>query len=66
MDHYVSGREHNMFDFKKEVNRFKPMTEVGDLENIKLDNEVQDVMDLLRLSFNGKTDAAKERDKKNP
>jgi hypothetical protein len=40
-----------MFDFKKEVNRFKPMTEVNDLENTMFENEVQDVMELLRLSI---------------
>ena len=37
-----------MFDFKKEVNRFRPMTEVEELENTELESEVQDVMDLLR------------------
>ena len=53
-----------MFDFKKEVNRFRPMTEVDDLENIVLDNEVQDVMDLLRTAVaDAKTSKKKEQDK---
>ena len=51
-----------MFDFKKEVNKFRPMTEVGDLENTILDNEVQDVMDLLRLT--AETRAKKTDNKK--
>lgn len=38
-----------MFDFKKEVNRFKPMTEIDNLESAMLGSEVQDIMDLLRL-----------------
>ncbi|MBQ6555872.1 MAG: hypothetical protein IJR45_00840 [Firmicutes bacterium] len=50
-----------MFDFKKEVNRFKPMTEVNDLENIMLENEMQDIVELLRLS---KDDKKHDRDGK--
>ena len=53
-----------MFDFKKEVNKFRPMTEVGDLENTILDNEVQDIMDLLRISSGEKTKPEKKKDKK--
>ena len=53
-----------MFDFKKEVNKFRPMTEVGDLENTILDNEVQDVMDLLRIANNEQKKTDKKKDKK--
>ncbi len=53
-----------MFDFKKEVNKFHPMTEVGDLENTILDNEVQDVMDLLRIAGSEKPKTEKKKDKK--
>ena len=53
-----------MFDFKKEVNKFRPMTEVADLENTVLDNEVQDVMDLLRTVMSEqKAKKKKEQDK---
>ena len=52
-----------MFDFKKEVNKFRPMTEVGDLEDTILDNEVQDIMDLLRLSNDTKTKKAEKKPK---
>ncbi len=53
-----------MFDFKKEVNKFRPMTEVGDLENTILDNEVQDVMDLLRITNDEQKKTDKKKDKK--
>ena len=55
-----------MFDFKKEVNKFRPMTEVGDLENNISENEMQDIMDLLRISAEKpkKTEKkAKDKDK---
>ena len=50
-----------MFDFKKEVNKFRPMTEIDDLENLMLDNEVQDIMDLLLIT---NAEKAKKTDKK--
>lgn len=55
-----------MFDFKKEINKFKPMTEVSDLENIISDNEIQDIMDLLRITSNenSKKPEKKSKDKK--
>ena len=54
-----------MFDFKKEVNKFRPMTEVNDLEDIILDNEIQDIMDLLRISVNEHSaKSGKNKDKK--
>ena len=55
-----------MVDFKKEVNKFRPMTEVGDLENNISENEMQDIMDLLRISAEKpkKTEKkAKDKDK---
>ena len=39
-----------MFDFKKDVSKFRPMTEVGDLESNISENEMEDIMDLLRVS----------------
>ena len=53
-----------MFDFKKEVNRFRPMTEVNDLEDTMLENEVQDVMELLRLSAAEKNPVSDSKDAK--
>ncbi|MBO5561065.1 MAG: hypothetical protein J6A07_05390 [Firmicutes bacterium] len=53
-----------MFDFKKEVNRFRPMTEVNDLEDTMLENEVQDVMELLRLSAAEKKPVSDSKDAK--
>ncbi len=53
-----------MFDFKKEVNRFRPMTEVNDLEDTMLENEVQDVMELLRLSTAEKKPVSDSKDAK--
>ena len=53
-----------MFDFKKEVNKFRPMTEVGDIENSILNNEVQDIMDLLRIAENNEPKSDKKKNKK--
>ena len=43
-----------MFDFKKEINRFKPILEIDDVENSINTNEVQDIMDLLELAIKEK------------
>lgn len=43
-----------MFDFKKEINRFKPILEIDEVENSINTNEVQDIMDLLELAIKEK------------
>ena len=37
-----------MFDFKKEVAKFKPILEIDQIETAIHNNEVQDIMDLLK------------------
>ncbi len=49
-----------MFDFKKEVNRYKPITEVDEIEQSIHDNEVQDIMDLLKMAVEGKNNNENE------
>lgn len=43
-----------MFDFKKEVNRYKPIMEIEDVEQAIHNNEVQDIIDLLKIAINNK------------
>lgn len=37
-----------MFDFKKEVAKFKPILEIDEIEKSIHNNEVHDMMDLLK------------------
>lgn len=43
-----------MFDFKKEVNRYKPIMEIEEVEQAIHNNEVQDIIDLLKIAINNK------------
>lgn len=43
-----------MFDFKKEVNRYKPIMEIEEVEKAIHNNEVQDIIDLLKIAINNK------------
>lgn len=47
-----------MFDFKKEVAKFKPILEIDQIETAIHNNEVQDIMDLLK-------DVIREENEKN-
>ena len=37
-----------MFDFKKELAKFQPLSEMKDVEKIINDNNIEDLMDILR------------------
>lgn len=37
-----------MIDFKSELNKFKPILEIDDVEDTIRNDEIQDVMDLLK------------------
>ena len=37
-----------MFDFKKELAKFQPLPEMKDVEKIINDNNIEDLMDILR------------------
>lgn len=37
-----------MLDFKKELEKFKPINEIDDIEESIANDELQDIMDLLK------------------
>lgn len=37
-----------MIDFKKELENFKPINEIDDIEDAITDDDLHDIMDLLR------------------
>jgi len=38
-----------VFDFKKEISKYKPMHEIEEIEKVITENEVQDIMDMLKM-----------------
>jgi hypothetical protein len=38
-----------MFDFKKEISKYKPMHEIDEIEQVINENEIQDIMDMLKM-----------------
>ena len=43
-----------MFDFKKELAKFQPLPEMKDVEKIINDNNIEDLMDILREALKNK------------
>ena len=41
-----------MIDFKKEILKYKPVMEVGEIENSINSNEIKDMMDILKQLSN--------------
>ncbi len=38
-----------MFDFKKEISKYKPMHEIEEIEKVITENEIQDIMDMFKM-----------------
>ena len=38
-----------LFDFKKEIAKYKPMHEIEEIEKVITENEIQDIMDMLKM-----------------
>ena len=38
-----------MFDFKKEIAKYKPMHEIDEIEKVITENEIQDIMDMFKI-----------------
>ncbi|MCI8805266.1 MAG: hypothetical protein HFE59_05120 [Clostridiales bacterium] len=45
-----------MLDFKKEIQKYKPILEVEDVENSINSDEIKDMMDILKQLSNQKQD----------
>lgn len=44
-----------MIDFAKELDKFKPINEIDDIEDVIAQEELQDIMDLLKEIINNKS-----------
>lgn len=44
-----------MIDFKKELENYKPINEIDDIEDLIANDELKDIMDLLRDLSNNKS-----------
>lgn len=49
-----------MFDFKKEISKYKPMHEIEEIENIITENEIQDIMDMFSMVERKKTGSGEQ------
>ena len=38
-----------MFDFKKEIAKYKPMHEIDEIEKVITENEIQDIMHMFKI-----------------
>jgi hypothetical protein len=45
-----------MFDFKKEISRYKPLHEIDEIEKVITENEIQDIIDMLKMVEDDKAD----------
>ena len=45
-----------MFDFKKEISKYKPMHEIDEIEKVITENEIQDILDMFKTVESSKKD----------
>ena len=45
-----------MFDFKKEISKYKPMHEIDEIEKVITENEIQDIRDMFKIVVSSKKD----------
>lgn len=45
-----------MFDFKKEISKYKPMHEIDEIEKVITENEIQDILDMFKIVESSKKD----------
>lgn len=50
-----------MFDFKKEIAKYKPLHEIEEIEKVINENEIQDIMDMFALSENKSGNGEKDQ-----
>lgn len=48
-----------MFDFKKEIAKYKPLHEIEEIEKVINENEIQDIMDMFILEEKSKGNGEK-------
>ncbi len=48
-----------MFDFKKEIAKYKPLHEIEEIEKVINENEIQDIMDMFTLEEKSKGNGEK-------